>query len=87
MRSDFSLCLWRPLQSEISFLADTLRMSLQSLQDTRKMVDGVSLACIYIFFLVEFPCARFQGGQPATRKEGYAPEKFSCISLLVRDHQ
>ena len=70
--------------NEISFLADTLWISFQNQQDTRKMVDGVSLQCIYFLFFVEFPCARFQEGQPG---RVYPPEEFSCISLLVRDHQ
>ena len=57
----WAFCYLRtPLQSEISFLADTLWISLQSLEDTHKMVDGVSLACIIFGFLVDFPCARFE---------------------------
>ena len=35
------------------------------MQDTRKMVDGVSLPCIFFCFLVGFPCARFKEGLPA----------------------
>ena len=76
--------LWIPLHSEISFLADPLWISLQSQQDTQKMVDGVSLPCMFIFyflwaFLVE-------DSRRVNPEAGY-PEEFSCISLLVRDHQ
>ena len=35
------------------------------MQDTRKMVDGVSLPYICICFLVGFLCVRFKEGQPA----------------------
>ena len=71
--------LWIPLHSKISFLADSLWISLQSQQDTQKTVDGASLPCIYIFFLVE-------DSRRVNPEAGY-PEEFSCISLLVRDHQ
>ena len=63
----WAFCYLRTLlQSEISFLADTLWISLQSLQDTHKMFDGVSLACIIFGFLVDFPCARFENTWSAT---------------------
>ena len=48
-------------------LADTLWISLQSQQDTQKMGDEASLPCVIFLFLVDFPCARFQEGQPGSR--------------------
>ena len=46
------------LRSEISYLAGILWIAVKSLQDTCKMVDGSSLACIIFMFLVGIPCAR-----------------------------
>ena len=60
----WAFCYLRtPLQSEISFLADTL----WSLPENHKMFDGSSLACIIFGFLVDFPCARFENTWSATR--------------------
>ena len=72
------------MHSEISFLADALRISLQSQQDTQKMVDGVSLPCIFFLFLVDFPCARFQEGQPGSRvSRGTQLYFFACARSSV----
>ena len=60
----WAFCYLRtPLQSEISFLADTL----WSLPENHKMFDGSSPACIIFGFLVDFPCARFENTWSATR--------------------
>ena len=60
----WAFCYLRtPLQSEISFLADTL----WSLPENHKMFDGSSPACIIFGFLVDFPCARFENTSSATR--------------------
>ena len=52
---------------------------LASLQDTCKMVDGVSLACMVFVFLVEIPCAGFKEGQPARMAILQGTQLYFCL--------
>ena len=55
-------------------------------EDIRKMVDGISLPWIFFCFLVGFPCARFQEGQPGRlSSEGIQLYFFACAKSSVSD--